>query len=187
MLQTIRRATVLPCLVAAAALSACARPSAERGKLLVIAGGCNDCHTTKKTGPKGPEPDMSRMLAGHPEDITIATPYKPAPGSPWTVGTTDTLTAWSGAWGVSFAANLTPDKNTGLASGVWTEDLFVKALKTGKHMGVARDILPPMPWPWYSQLSEGDLRDIWAYLQTIPAVTNHVPDPLPPSVDVARR
>jgi hypothetical protein len=47
-------------------------------------------------------------------------------------------------------------------------------------MGTSRDILPPMPWNWYSQLSEEDLRAIWAYLGTIPAISNHVPDPLPP-------
>jgi len=154
---------------------------AERGKMLVIGGGCHDCHTTKKMGPNGPEPDMSIMLAGHPENIKIAAPYKPAPGSPWAIAITDTLTAWSGPWGVSFAANLTPDPNTGIKSGVWTEELFVKALKSGKHMGTARDILPPMPWYWYGQLSEDDLKAIYAYLLTIPPVANHVPDPIPPA------
>ena len=90
-------------------------------------------------------------------------------------------TAWSGPWGVSFAANLTPDKDTGITSGVWTEALFVKALQSGKHMGTARDILPPMPWNWYGQLSEDDLKAIYAYLLTIPPVKNHVPDPIPPA------
>ena len=175
----------------AAPAAAPAPPPAERGKVLVIAGGCNDCHTTKKMGPKGPEPDMSRMLAGHPEDIKITAPYKPAKGgflgigkgghtNPWAIGVTETLTAWSGPWGVSFAANLTPDPNTGLGGGVWTEDVFVKTLKTGKHMATSRDILPPMPWNWYSQLSEDDLKAIWAYLRTIPPIVNHVPDPIPP-------
>jgi hypothetical protein len=81
---------------------------------------------------------------------------------------------------VSFSANLTPDTNTGLHSGVWTEDLFIKALRTGKHMGTARDILPPMPWQGLGQLSDEDLKAIWAYLDTIPPILNHVPDPLPP-------
>jgi mono/diheme cytochrome c family protein len=160
-----------------------ARPQSkvERGRMLVIGGGCHDCHTTKKMGPKGPEPDMSRMLSGHPESIKVTAPYKPATGSQWAMGFTDTLTAWSGPWGVSFAANLTPDPATGITSGVWSEDLFVKALKTGKHMGTARDILPPMPWNWYGQLSEDDLRAIYAYLLTIPPIVNHVPDALPPA------
>ena len=33
-----------------------------RGKYLVTVAGCNDCHTPWVMGPKGPEPDMSRML-----------------------------------------------------------------------------------------------------------------------------
>ena len=58
---------------------------------------------------------------------------------------------------------------------------IVDELKTGKHMGTARDILPPMPWNWYGQLSEDDLKAIYAYLLTIPPIVNHVPDPLPPA------
>ncbi|MEQ1573684.1 MAG: hypothetical protein ABL993_05505 [Vicinamibacterales bacterium] len=124
---------------------------------------------------------MARSLSGHPEDAAIAAPFKPATGSPWTVATNDNLTAWSGPWGVSFAANLTPDTNTGLHSGVWTEELFVKAIRTGKHMGTARDILPPMPWPAMARLSDEELKAIWAYLGTIPPITNHVPEPIPPT------
>ena len=153
----------------------------ERGKMLVVGGLCHDCHTPKKFGPKGPEPDMDKMLSGHPESIKIAAPFKPVAGSPWTVATNDHLTAWSGPWGVSFTANLTPDTLTGSRSGVWTEALFIKALRTGKHMGTARDILPPMPWQFIGQLSDDDLKAIWAYLGTIPAIKNHVPDPIDPT------
>lgn len=153
----------------------------DRGRLLVTVGGCHDCHTPKKFGPRGPEPDMTRMLSGHPEDLTITGPFRPADGGVWTIATNDHLTAWSGPWGVSFAPNLTPDTKTGLRSGVWTEELFIKAMRSGKHMGTARDILPPMPWPNYAQLSDEDLKAIWAYLGTIPPVTNHVPEPLAPA------
>jgi hypothetical protein len=149
--------------------------------MLVIGGLCHDCHSPKKLGPKGPEPDMDKMLSGHPEGITVAAPYRPAAASPWAIASTDDLTAWSGPWGVSFAANLTPDTLTGLRSGVWTEEIFIKALRTGKHMGTARDILPPMPWNFIGQLSDDDLKAIWAYLGTIPAIKNHVPDPIPPA------
>jgi hypothetical protein len=57
----------------------------ERGRMLVIGGACHDCHTPKKFGPKRPEPDMDRMLSGHPEGDKVAAPYKPAVGSPWVV------------------------------------------------------------------------------------------------------
>jgi hypothetical protein len=157
-----------------------AQTAEERGRFLVTVGGCHDCHTPKKPGPRGPEPDMTRMLSGHPENAKITVPYKPGADATWLVATNDIFTAWSGPWGVSFTANLTPDANTGLRSGVWTEALFIKAIRTGKHMGTSRDILPPMPWFIYAQLSDDDLKAIWAYLGTIPAISNHVPDPIPP-------
>ena len=38
----------------------------DRGKMLVIGGGCHDCHTPKKLGPNGPEFDYDRALSGQP-------------------------------------------------------------------------------------------------------------------------
>jgi hypothetical protein len=186
-----RTALVFAALPLAMALAGCTPPPAapaatpappamsqvEHGKWLVIGGGCHDCHTPKKAGPNGPEPDMSRMLSGHQENDKVTAPFK-GPKSQWEVHTNFGLTAWSGAWGVSFAANLTPDENTGL--GIWTEDMFVKALKLGKHMGASRQILPPMPYPWYGQLPEEDLKAMFAYLKSIPAIRNKVPVPLGP-------
>jgi mono/diheme cytochrome c family protein len=149
----------------------------ERGQYLVTVGRCNDCHTPLKMGPKGPEPDMDRMLSGHPETFPIA--QAPAPSSQqWMMIGAATGTAFAGPWGVSFTANLTPDTNTGL--GIWTEEMFIKTLRTGKHWGVSRDILPPMPWFNYGQMSDDDLKAVFAYLRSIKPVTNHVPEPLPP-------
>jgi hypothetical protein len=88
------------------------------------------------------------------------------------------MTAWAGPWGTSFAANLTPDIETGLGS--WTEAMFVKAIRSGKHMGEGRPILPPMPWQVYKNLTDEDLKSIFAYLQSLPAVENAVPEPVPP-------
>ncbi len=45
-------------------------------------------------------------------------------------------------------------------------------------MGSGRDILPPIPWASYSALTDPDLKAIFAYLKTIPAVANKVPDPI---------
>lgn len=163
------------------AAAAPAQSAVERGRYLVTTSLCHDCHTPKQMGAAGPEPDMSRMLMGHPEDVQVTTPFVPPAGSPWLAAGNGDFTAWSGPWGISFAANLTPDTNTGLRSGVWTEELFMRAMRTGKHMGTARDILPPMPWPMIGQMSDDDLRAIWAYLGTIPAIRNQVPDPVPPA------
>jgi cytochrome c553 len=172
---------------AAAPAAAPSQTPAERGRVLVQVGGCNDCHTTKKLGPDGPEPDMSKELSGHPSDIKISAPYKAAAGSPWTIGTTDTLTAWSGGWGITFAANLTPDPNTGLKSGAWSEALFIQAMRTGKHIGNGRPILPPMPWAMYSKLSDDDLKAIWAYLMSIKPIENAVPDPITAPAPAAKK
>ena len=106
-------------------------------------------------------------------------PPKLPPQGPWAIAVAGDLTAWSGPWGQSFAANLTPDKNTGL--GILTEDMLIKAIRTGKHMGTSRDILPPMPWQQFAQMTDADLKAIFAYLQSLPPVANHVPDPIPPA------
>jgi hypothetical protein len=185
------------CVPVAVALSGCSTPPAaeapgagtvpaaapeisqvERGRLLVIGGACHDCHTPKKMTPAGPEADMELSLSGHPERAGVPQPNKVAKGSPWTTSTNDDLTAWSGAWGVSFAANLTPDENTGI--GIWTEDMFIKAMKSGKHMGAGRQILPPMPWMYYGQLSDDHLKAMFAYLKSLKPIVNRVPVPLTP-------
>jgi mono/diheme cytochrome c family protein len=157
------------------AAQATAKPDrVQRGEYLVKIMGCNDCHTPVKMGPNGPEPDMSRFLSGHPEQMGTMPPA-PAAQGPWVASVAGTMTAWAGPWGVSYTANLTPDQNTGL--GIWTEDMFITALRTGKHMGTSRPILPPMPWPAFRNATDEDLKSVFAYLRSIPAITNHVPDP----------
>jgi hypothetical protein len=62
--------------------------------------------------------------------------------------------------------------------------MFVRALRTGRHMGTSRQIQPPMPWQAFKNLNDEDLKSIYAYLRTIPPVSNHVPDYLePPEVE----
>jgi mono/diheme cytochrome c family protein len=151
--------------------------SADRGKYLVTIGGCNDCHTPWKMGANGSEPDMSRMLSGHPEDMKMPPP--PKAQGPWVGSFGATMTAWSGPWGVSLTRNLNPDSLTGI--GTWTEELFIKTIRTGKHWGTSRPIMPPMPWPNYAQATDDDLKSIYAYLRTVPAIKNQVPDYIPPA------
>ena len=157
----------------------------ERGKFLVTVGGCDDCHTPKNFGPNGPELDMSRRLSGHPEGTPIA-PVDTSLLHQWAYMSHD-LTMAVGPWGITFSANLTPDNETGI--GTWQPEMFVNAMKTGKHLGVAegRPIMPPMPWKNMAQLSEEDLRCMFAYFTSLPPVKNKVPDPLPPIAIVAVR
>lgn len=149
-----------------------------RGQYLVTVAGCNDCHTPWKVGPAGPEPDMSRMLSGHPEQMELPAPPQIRDG-PWVVSVAATNTAWSGPWGVSFTANLTPDPDTGL--GKWTLRDFTATIRTGRHMGRGRPVLPPMPIRMYRNFTDEDLAAIYGYLRTIPVIKNRVPEPLSPA------
>ena len=149
-----------------------AADAVTRGAYLVAVGGCNDCHTPFKMGPRGPEPDMSLMLSGHPAAIKM--PPAPRSDAAWVWHGSATNTAFAGPWGVNYAINLTPDEETGI--GAWSEKVFVSALKTGKHLGVGRPILPPMPWQGYAQMTEDDLKAVFAYLRTVPAKRNKVPE-----------
>jgi len=154
----------------------------KRGEYLVGYGGCNDCHTPKLFTPKGPEPDPARLLSGHPASAKLpAIPGGLFGPEQWGGLTNNDLTAWVGPWGVSFAANLTPDQRTGL--GGWTEAQFIKTMRTGKHLGVGRDILPPMPWFGLAVLSDQDLGAVFAYLKSIKPIENAVPQPIPPKME----
>jgi mono/diheme cytochrome c family protein len=148
-----------------------------RGKYLVTTGACEDCHTPWVKPPNGPPgPDPTRALSGHPAAIRLTPPPRLSEG--WGMVSSSTNTAFAGGWGVSFAANLTADKETGL--GNWTEEMFISTLRKGRHAGVERQLLPPMPWPAYSQMTDQDLKAIFAYLRTLKPIKNAVPSPVPP-------
>lgn len=149
----------------------------KRGEYLVTVGACNDCHTPFKMGANGPEPDMSRRLSGHPADLEMPPP--PLAEGPWVVTIGATNTAWSGPWGISYTANITPDGDTGI--GTWTEQIFIDTIRNGRHMGRGRPLLPPMPFPFYSRMTDQDLASVFAYLKSLPAIANRVPPPVPPA------
>jgi hypothetical protein len=125
-------------------------------------------------GPNGTEPDEARYLSGHPADLKLPPP--PKPQGPWIVSADATGTAWSGPWGISYTANLTPDRDTGL--GAWTEQQFIETLRTGRHQGRGRQILPPMPWQPFGTMTDPDLKAVFAYLRSIKPIKNKVPDPV---------
>lgn len=174
--------------LAAAALATTLLPAATfaagdaaaiaRGAYIATSSGCVDCHMPTVMGPKGPEKALNLGLSGHPESLVMGTP--PAMSGNWVWVGAGTVTAFAGPWGVSYAANLTPDKDTGI--GNWREEDFIAALRTGRHMGVGRPIMPPMPWELIGKMSDDDLKAIYAFLQSQPPVRNRVPDYQPPAV-----
>lgn len=149
------------------------------GGHLVTIMGCNDCHTPKKMGPHGPELDSTLLMSGHPAGMPAIQVDRKAMAGAGLIVTRD-LTEWVGPWGVSYTANLTPDE-TGLAS--WTLDQFKIALRQGKYHGIqnGRMLLPPMPWDMIRHLSDDEMAAVFAYLKSLPPVSNLVPPPLPPA------
>jgi mono/diheme cytochrome c family protein len=119
----------------------------ERGRYLVVLGGCTDCHTP---GHLLGKPDLARELGGSEVGFEI-------PGL-----------------GVFYGPNLTPDKDTGL--GTWSEAEIVKAIQTGVRPD-GRGLVPVMPWAAFAKLTKADAEAIAAYLESLPPVRNKVPGP----------
>ena len=157
-----------------------AAPSQEemikRGEYLVSINGCHDCHSPKVMSENGPEPDPAKILSGFPQGQELPEIDLSLMGK-WVLFSMD-LTAAVGPWGVTFAANLTPDDQTGI--GGWSEENFVNAMRTGKHMGIpdGRPIMPPMPWFQVANMTDEDMKAVFAYLKSLPAINNKVPDPI---------
>jgi hypothetical protein len=150
------------------------------GEHLITVGACHDCHTPKKMTEFGPVLDSARWLSGHPAGMPgIDIDRKMIQQKGLVV--TATLTEWVGPWGVSYAANLTPD---GTGIGTWTEEQFFTALREGKSKGIAsaRSLLPPMPWDMYRHLTDAEIKAVFAYLKSVKPISNIVPAPVPPGI-----
>ncbi len=150
-----------------------------RGRYLVSFAGCNDCHTpwvfNKELGM--PVPDHTRFLSGHPAGGPEPTSKVDPRTDLGIIGAT--FTAFKLPFGTVYAPNLTPDKETGI--GNWNEQMFLDVFHKGTHLGAdGRPVLPPMPWQELRNMTDDDLKAVFAFLQTIPAVRNPVADPKVP-------
>jgi cytochrome c551/c552 len=149
----------------------------NKGKYLVSIMGCNDCHSPKVMTPQGPAPDPERLLSGHPAN-EVMPKYDKKASQGWVLFNMNS-TATIGPWGMSFAANLTPD-DTGIAN--WTYENFEKAMRQGKFKGLegSRMLMPPMPWQMLANTSDEDTKAIFAYLKSLKPINNVVPAPKTP-------
>src|SRR5215470_1577461 len=108
-MRTAVRTGVLGIGVCSAVLFAAAVATAQsadaakiaRGKYLMTIGACNDCHSPKIDPQQHPDP--KRPFSGRPQ--TTQAPSQ----NPNEIHASLDLTAWSGPWGVSYGANLSPD------------------------------------------------------------------------------
>lgn len=84
---------------------------------------------------------------------------------------------FKGPWGEVTSANITPD-----ASGIsyYDETLFVKTLRTGQ-VG-ARKLNSIMPWGYFRNMTDDDLKAIFAYLRTVTPVQHRIDNTEEPTV-----
>ena len=151
----------------------------ERGEYLVDLGGCHHCHSPKIMTEQGPVPDPKLLLSGHPADEKLP-PYDKETAKGYALFSMG-FTSFTGPWGTSFAANLTPD-DSGI--GTWSDAQFFKSIREGKHKGHegGRMVLPPMPWQDFAKMTDEDLKSVFEYLKSLPAIENIVPPPIPPAI-----
>ena len=135
----------------------------ERGRYLVRITGCHDCHSPKV---QGMTPDLNRALSGRPSTTSLPTPTKDE------VHASPDLTAWTGPWGFSVASNLTPEPTTGIGTR-YNEASFIATMRTGKKPN-GTPIMPPMPSDVYQNMTDDDLKAIFAYLRTVKPIRNAV-------------
>lgn len=111
------------------------------GRYLAYIGHCLECHTP--IGPRGR--DMARAGAGGDE--------------------------FKGPWGVSVAANITPDPDTGL--GKWSDADIKRAITTGARPDGTK-LKPPMAFAYYKNIAEDDLDALVAFLRSLKPVVHKV-------------
>jgi mono/diheme cytochrome c family protein len=68
-------------------------------------------------------------------------------------------------FGTFFGPNITPHPQAGI--GRWTEADFVRAMREGRRPDGAH-YFPAFPYPSFTKIADGDLRDLWAYLRMVP-------------------
>lgn len=151
-----------------------------RGQYLVTTIGCDDCHSPKRMGAHGPELIPELRLSGFQKEGKLPPIDANTLKNGWALFSPD-LTATVGPWGISYAANITSDA-TGI--GNWKEENFILAMREGITKGIkgSRPMLPPMPWFNFRNLTDEDLKAIFAYLKTTKPVNNAVPNPVPPAM-----
>jgi len=68
-------------------------------------------------------------------------------------------------FGTFYGPNITPHPQAGI--GRWSEADFVRAMRQGLRPDGAH-YFPAFPYPSYTRIVNADLRDLWAYLRSLP-------------------
>jgi len=114
--------------------------------MLNTVGNCNDCHS------------VMEYLPGHNPFLGEQEQIDPA-----------TYLTGGRAFGNVLSRNLRPEIGTGLPAGL-TYDQFVDAMRHGADADHHGKLLQVMPWPDLQSMMDQDLRAIYEYLWSLPAV-----------------
>ena len=68
-------------------------------------------------------------------------------------------------FGTFYGPNITPHPEAGI--GRWTEADFIRAMRHGERPDGA-NYFPAFPYPSFTQITDEDLRHLWAYLRSLP-------------------
>lgn len=68
-------------------------------------------------------------------------------------------------FGTFYGPNITPHPQAGI--GRWSEPDFIRAMRLGDRPDGA-NYFPAFPYPSFTRIGDADLRDLWAYLRTLP-------------------
>jgi mono/diheme cytochrome c family protein len=111
----------------------------KRGQYLVTIGHCMECHTP--FGPPGTGVDFQGSLGKGGREFP-------------------------GPWGKSVSRNITSSKANGL--GDWSDADIKRAITQGVRKDGTK-LKPPMGFPYYAKMTDGDVDAVVAYLHTVPA------------------
>jgi len=84
---------------------------------------------------------------------------------------------FAGPWGDVVSPNITTDPS---GIGHYDAAMFIKTIRTGHASGGVRDLNPLMPFSYFRNMTDDDLKAIFAYLQTVKPVRHHVDNSEPP-------
>jgi mono/diheme cytochrome c family protein len=122
-------------------------PDVAKGEYIFTAAGCAECHAAPLKKCNDHKTQDKTVLAG---GRCLKTPF-----------------------GVFNVPNISPDEEHGI--GTWSTADFVTAMKLGMAPG-GEHLYPAFPYASYQRMTYEDLIDLKAYLDTLPASSNAVPD-----------
>ncbi len=148
------------------------RTPLERGRYLVQLGECLGCHTT--TTRQGTPFRELAFGGGRRFRLEKGFGFEYAPDPSFTPSA---KLASPDETKLVASANITQDPS-GIA--FYTEGVFLQTIRTGRVAGV-RALSSAMPWVFFKEMTDDDLKAVFAYLSTVPGVRHRVNNTEPPT------